>query len=48
MDKAALAHWLDVIKDTVLRAVRLQTPAGVAPMHDSNREPQKESAHGTV
>nr|WKF62249.1 HTH-type transcriptional repressor NicS [Paraburkholderia busanensis] len=26
MDKAALAHWREVIKDTVLRAVRLQLP----------------------
>jgi AcrR family transcriptional regulator len=48
MDKAALAHWLDVIKDTVIRAVRLQAPAGVAPIHDSDREQQKESAHGAV
>jgi TetR/AcrR family transcriptional regulator, upper aerobic nicotinate degradation pathway regulator len=27
MADAALAHWRDVIKDTVLRAVRLQAPA---------------------
>jgi AcrR family transcriptional regulator len=30
MDKAALAHWREVIKDTVLRAVRLQLPVDVA------------------
>jgi hypothetical protein len=27
MDKAALAHWREVIKDTVLRTVRLDLPA---------------------
>jgi hypothetical protein len=26
MDKAALAHWREVIKDTVLRAVRSSSP----------------------
>ncbi len=30
MDKAALAHWREVIKDTVLRAVRLELPASAA------------------
>jgi len=30
MDKAALAHWREVMKDTVLRAVRLQLPSEVA------------------
>ncbi|RKE38023.1 TetR family transcriptional regulator [Paraburkholderia sp. BL23I1N1] len=35
MDKAALAHWREVIKDTVLRAVRLQLPAETAVMNES-------------
>jgi len=35
MDKAALAHWREVIKDTVLRAVSLQLPAETAVMNES-------------
>jgi hypothetical protein len=35
MDKAALAHWREVIKDTVLRAVRLQLPAETVVVHES-------------
>ncbi|CAH2900646.1 MAG: Transcriptional regulator, AcrR family [uncultured Paraburkholderia sp.] len=31
MDKAALAHWREVIKDTVLRAVRIDSVAQVRP-----------------
>jgi TetR/AcrR family transcriptional regulator, upper aerobic nicotinate degradation pathway regulator len=44
MDKAALAHWLDVIKDTVLRAVRLQMPAGT----HSTPTARSEHAHGVA
>jgi AcrR family transcriptional regulator len=44
MDKAALAHWLDVIKDTVLRAVRLQMPAGT----HSTPTTRSEHAHGVA
>ncbi|CAE6859942.1 HTH-type transcriptional repressor NicS [Paraburkholderia domus] len=35
MDKAALVHWREVIKDTVLRAVRLRLPAETAVMNES-------------
>jgi AcrR family transcriptional regulator len=56
MEKTALVHWLDVIKDTVLRAVRLQMPdkpAAVAvPGSKSEREKEKrkesERAHGAA
>lgn len=35
MDKAALAHWREVIKDTVLRAVRIDSVAQVRPDADA-------------
>jgi hypothetical protein len=35
MDKAALAHWREVIKDTVLRAVRIDSPAQARPNADA-------------
>ncbi|ANB76759.1 TetR/AcrR family transcriptional regulator [Paraburkholderia phytofirmans] len=35
MEKDALAHWCEVIKDTVLRAVRSQLPAETAVMNES-------------
>jgi hypothetical protein len=37
MEKAALEHWREVIKDTVLRAVRLQLPAAEAADRESRR-----------
>ncbi|MFM0378165.1 TetR family transcriptional regulator [Paraburkholderia strydomiana] len=38
MDKAALAHWREVIKDTVLRAVRIDSPAQARPNADAGTD----------
>jgi len=54
MDKAALAHWREVIKDTVLRAVRLHSPAtsdsnaGAETTHTANVMDAATATHTTA
>jgi AcrR family transcriptional regulator len=52
MEKAALEHWREVIKDTVLRAVRLRLPESAAAVtasaNDSGKESENEHGRGAA